>query len=163
VVGIVIAVVVGLFVIAVGGLMALGLASQNPQAAGPAASASPSSGFADGQRITSVRLHPGDCVRSKAKGDVSDMDVVSCTESHDGEVIGTYKVTGSTYPGEDAIAKEAETRCAAFVPTNLETTDREDLSNYFIYPKRANWGVGDRTVECLVVADQPLTTPLSEL
>ena len=174
VVGIVIAVVVGLFVIAIGGLMAIGLSAQDPQASGStssstgsfgsaAATPSTSSGFADGRRVTSLRLHTGDCVRSKVKGDVSDLDTVLCTDSHDGEVIGVYQATGSSYPGEDVIAKEAETRCAGFVPKNLETSDRDDLSNYFIYPKRANWAVGDREVECLVVAEKPLTTPLSEL
>jgi hypothetical protein len=177
--GIVVAVVVGVFVIALGGSMALGLAAQEHRRSGPAesagsadpnASAGSASGIAQGRRTGSARLHAGDCVRRKGTGsgtgdlgDLGDLDVVSCSTSHDGEVIGTYQVRGKSYPGAKAIVQEAETRCAAFVPVNLVTSDREDLSNDVIYPERATWAAGDRRVDCLFLAGQPLTTPLSEL
>jgi hypothetical protein len=48
-------------------------------------------------------------------------------------------------------------------PTNLQNTSRTDLSSYYIYPRPANWAVGDHEVTCLVVAEKPLTLPLSQL
>ena len=102
-------------------------------------------------------------MRSKTENDVSDLDVVPCTESHDGEVTGVYQAVGGSYPGEDAITDEAERRCADFAPDNLTSTSRDDLSIYFIYPRSANWAVGDREVQCLVVGEQPLTQRLAAL
>lgn len=163
-------VIVGLFVLGFVALLAIGLALGDSTAGsttGPSAGESPSAsqGLADGQRVSTGNLQAGDCVRSKTKGDTSDLDVVDCTEAHDGEVTGVYEPAGgSTYPGDAAIVAEAERRCADFVPSNLANSGRDDLIIYFVRPQAASWVLGDRDVKCMVITKgAPLTKPLSQL
>jgi hypothetical protein len=160
---VVVAGVVGLFVIALGGSMALGLETQQHEVVGPTQTKDQASGVAHGRRPGAVRLRAGDCVRRKGTGDPTDLLVVSCNAPHHGEVISTYPFPAGNWPGAAAIAKDAEARCGTHVPANLVTSDREDLATEIIYPEQAGWSAGDRRVECLLVAEQPLNAPLSKL
>jgi hypothetical protein len=121
-----------------------------------------SPGLSDGARIAMESLAVGDCVNAEKAEDMSDLTVVGCTAAHLGEVIGVYEVAGETFPGEEAVTREAERRCDALTPDNL--AGREDLVLYYLYPQDSSWKEGHREVQCLVISEGgPLTRRIADL
>jgi hypothetical protein len=95
-------------------------------------------------------LRVGDCVNGLEEGDISKLPAISCSEPHEGEVVGDYQVSGSSYPGESAITDEANDKCndilLAYSPS---TKDDQSIGIYFVYPTVSSWAQGDRQVLCI--------------
>ncbi|MFD7322447.1 DUF4190 domain-containing protein [Streptomyces sp. NPDC059875] len=105
-----------------------------------------------------LSLREGECfeVDGKLEAYTTDVDIVDCEKLHDGEVVGGFKVTGfDSWPGEDAIDKLAEERCAkissAYAMDNWAIP--EHVWDYYYLPNRQGWRAGDRLVTCTLAVD----------
>lgn len=61
---------------------------------------------------------------------------VSCSSPGAARVLGTFKLTGVSYPSESEIGRQASLRCPA-------------ASESYVYPALSGWILGDRQVVCL--------------
>ncbi|MFF1379628.1 DUF4190 domain-containing protein [Streptomyces sp. NPDC058308] len=79
---------------------------------------------------------------------------VPCSGRHDGEVFAEFRVNHTRFPGEDAIAGLAETRCTDLQDDYVMDSwlDPGDAEIYFFMPDRATWRQGDRHVTCIFAA-----------
>ena len=104
--------------------------------------------------VSSRALKLGDCLKKvPSEGVVLNVNVMPCTQPHAAEVYAVLTLTGSTYPGEAAIIKEAEDGCIAKVEEALTQDARDDESAeiFYIYPESATaWQRGDHEVSCIV-------------
>lgn len=99
-------------------------------------------------------LRVGDCLDSAALGDVVEtVPVVPCDEPHDSEVFASTQLADGDYPGDEAVATQADEYCYAqfsqFVGMSYEDSALDFLP---MYPLQEGWEqLDDREVLCLVV------------
>ena len=98
----------------------------------------------------------GDCFNDQAdltQTQVSAVPTVDCAEPHDNEIYFEYSMSGSTFPGENAILEEASTRClTAFEPFVGNNYADSFLEIFPITPTAGSWAEGDRVVYCALYA-----------
>ncbi|MGD9528661.1 protein kinase domain-containing protein [Pseudonocardia sp.] len=122
----------------------------------PAGGTTPTTGSSS---VNAIDLAVGDCV-SQMGGPTSDvqLSVVDCAQLHQSEVFAEFTVTATTYPGDDALSKEAEDGCvsrlAGYSPAAVGDPS---ISISFVYPSAQTWAAGNREVQCLAFSD-PATT-----
>jgi len=96
-------------------------------------------------------LRPGQCLNSGPNA--LDVTVLSCARPHDAEVFATFRLPDTDWPGTPAVQADASDGCASrfgsYLNPDLATID---LTQEFIYPNRAAWLAGERTVVCEVSA-----------
>lgn len=108
-------------------------------------------------RVAATDLKVGDCVQGSTEGKVSRVKVVACTSPHTGQVVGTFTVDGTAFPGDEELTSQATQRCPDYVPAGTDAR----LAIFFLAPTSGAWAKGDHVVSCLVVSDgDPLTAPL---
>ncbi|MEV6120903.1 DUF4190 domain-containing protein [Streptomyces sp. NPDC052077] len=102
---------------------------------------------------TPFTLSKGDCYNSpggSVEGEIDEVDEVPCDSPHDAEVVGSFRIPGRTYPGDDGIAELADDRCYRIAETyamdSWALPDEVDL--YYLTPSPASWRLGDREVTC---------------
>lgn len=102
---------------------------------------------------SSFSLVKGQCFDTTGqslKGATYDVDEVSCDDTHDGEVFGEFEMTGSDYPGDDAVSDAADEQCYplqdAYVMDTWALPDYVDV--YYFGPTRQSWRLGDREISC---------------
>ncbi len=97
----------------------------------------------------SYNLKPGQCFDRAQTSQGATVTVQDCVQPHDAEVFAVESVSGSTYPGADAVMLVAETRCPGdserFLTPGL---NYPDIDVHYLYPQSASWARGDRSVEC---------------
>lgn len=96
-------------------------------------------------------LRTGDCVNQLVEGDdINRLPRVECSEPHQGEVVGKFSLEGSTFPGEDSVNEQAESRCFDLLDEySPSTKDDDTIGLYYVIPTRASWAQGDREVICM--------------
>ncbi|MEV6178703.1 DUF4190 domain-containing protein [Streptomyces sp. NPDC052016] len=111
-------------------------------------------GFKEGAAGTSFTLAKGECFDVPGdtfREDVYDVDKVSCSGEHDGEVFGTVPLRGSGYPGDDHVTDTAEDKCwdlqQSYTMDPWALT--EDVDVYYLTPTRDSWSWGDREITCV--------------
>jgi hypothetical protein len=96
-------------------------------------------------------LRPGQCVNTGPNA--LDVTVLSCARPHDAEVFATFRLPDTDWPGTSVVQADASDGCASrfgsYLNPDLATVD---LTQEFIYPNRAAWLAGERTVVCEVSA-----------
>lgn len=103
-------------------------------------------------------LAEGDCFSGSPTGEVSDVDTVECTETHDNEVFSTFEVEdqGDDFPGAEVINGLATEGCLdevdGYIGTPIEETDFEVN---FLTPSEESWGNDDREIVCILVSPEP--------
>ena len=109
----------------------------------------------------------GDClddalVAADAGAEVQTLPTVPCEAPHDSEVIASLTLSGTAYPGAEAIAAEADPGCIAALERVVQQSYLEtpyDVSYYA--PTESSWAEGDREVLCVAYDPAgPLTGPL---
>lgn len=97
-------------------------------------------------------LKVGDCKMEDPDGEISDTDVVPCTEAHDEEVYFEFELTGDEFPEGDAIDAEGEAQCLpAFEEYVGIDYDSSTLALFWITPTQATWDeLNDRIVQCVL-------------
>jgi Septum formation len=82
---------------------------------------------------------------------VSDVPTVDCAEPHDNEVFATYDLPDGDFPGQEAIATEAEEECIERFEdyVGIAYPESRFISTYLI-PTAQGWEGGDREVVCFL-------------
>ena len=99
------------------------------------------------------RLQAGACFDNTQPGQVSTQVqfLSSCTQPHNGEVIGTFGLSGRTWPGTLAVRQQASTACAAMLGSVLRQRGPASgvrLLNYT--PDQRAWSSGVRSASCVL-------------
>lgn len=106
-------------------------------------------------------LRVGDCLLDAGSMDteVSETPTVPCAEAHDYEAYEAQDIPGEEFPGDEAVATQAEQVCYdAFTPFVGMSYEESVLNfNYFV-PTAASWDAGDREILCLVYDEAAQTT-----
>jgi hypothetical protein len=109
-----------------------------------------------------MTLHEGDCLNNIEDGKnniedgkrVGSVKVIPCSQPHDSEVIATFELPRGEFPGEPAVAKQAEDRCSTMINHALANSPMLDqLSVSYLYPSTKRDWKGDRGVTCMVSTD----------
>jgi hypothetical protein len=95
-------------------------------------------------------LKVGDCFMHPPVGELTDVEIVNCSNAHEQEVFATFDLSGSTWPGRDQVEELAEQGCLgrfrSYVGIDYE------YSEYYgsdISPTEDSWNRGDdREVVC---------------
>lgn len=110
------------------------------------------------QEVDVFDLTVGDCIIEDLGGLGDDsvtveggQRTVPCSEPHTFEVYAEHRMSGSTFPGEEAAIDEASEECSlAFEPfVGMDYNDSE-LELFYLYPTKESWADGDRIVTCLI-------------
>ena len=119
---------------------------------GPSHSEFPHAAFAKDRRVDHDRngFHPTELLRDFDYGTTSRLPAITCSQPHEGEVVGDYQVSGTDYPGEKAITDEANDKCNDLLLSySPSTKDDESIGIFFVYPTTSTWSRGDRQVLCI--------------
>lgn len=109
---------------------------------------------------STLDLRKGDCFNSpgaELEQETTAVTVVDCTEPHEGEITGVFKLDRSgAWPGEAAVEPVAEKRCVeintAYVPDASAIPDHAET--YYYMPSKRSWRLGDRSVTCAFATTQ---------
>ncbi|MEY9875847.1 hypothetical protein ABH931_005353 [Streptacidiphilus sp. MAP12-33] len=105
---------------------------------------------------------PGTCFDYHDGVDVTEgVDVLSCGNPHDGEVVA-HQGLGSSYPGEDAAARESVVGCIGDAARAIPDADAPDPAVTRVkvyYPSPDAWDAGMRSATCVLthVDHSPMT------
>jgi Domain of unknown function (DUF4190)/Septum formation len=106
---------------------------------------------AGNESVFDVRV--GDCVNDLEETTMEvSVEVVPCSQAHDAEVISSFELPGSDYPGEDSIFRVADRRCSRELDAVAGAQGGEP---FYFYPTEQSWGTGDRQVNCIALFSQP--------
>ncbi len=96
-------------------------------------------------------LRPGECINSAGNG--LDVTILSCATPHGAEVFATFSLPEGAWPGASAVQQDAGNGCVnrfgSYLNPQLATAA---LTQEYVYPNRAAWQAGERTVVCEVRA-----------
>jgi hypothetical protein len=77
--------------------------------------------------------------------------IVPCDETHQGQVYGSFELTGEAFPGAEAIVAETHQGCAPLLHDFArDTMALPRVQMYYYYPEGLSWASGNRTVLCWV-------------
>jgi hypothetical protein len=125
--------------------------------ANPSSSASPGSSARPGAASTNVfALHPGQCFQnppaSQTELGVTYVAVVSCTKPHNAQAFVQFTLTGTSWPGTNAVQRQADSGCHDRIKGNVESSKiKSSMSLRYLYPLESSWASGHRTITCLIV------------
>ncbi|MFD9567586.1 DUF4190 domain-containing protein [Streptomyces sp. NPDC059994] len=115
-------------------------------------------GFRDGiDEVKSTRstmdLRKGDCFDvpgGELEREVVNVTLVPCNEPHDGEVSGSFKLDGSSFPGDKAITALADRKCWAVEQEYAMDSWAlpVEAESYYYTPSTRSWRLGDHSVTC---------------
>ena len=95
------------------------------------------------------KLQEGQCIDSPNGQQVS---VVTCASAHDAEVVGTFTLHGTAWPGSAAVESDASSGCATAAAAYVNPDLAISLAQTYVYPSQSDWTSGTRTVICEVRA-----------
>lgn len=98
------------------------------------------------------QLETGDCLQGFASA-LDPATIVTCTTSHNAQMIGSFEVTESEFPGPDALMQRSEDLCKAIVLDPQSGID-STWSYHFSRPSEKTWKTGDRTVACFLALSE---------
>jgi hypothetical protein len=95
------------------------------------------------------KLRVGDCISTPNRQLVS---VLPCSAPHEAEVVGTFTLPASAWPGRPIGRAEASSGCASRLTKYLNPQLAISLSQSYVFPDAVAWRAGTRTVVCEVRA-----------
>lgn len=100
-------------------------------------------------------LKVGDCKMEDPSGEISDTDVVPCSDPHDEEVYFEFELEGDEFPESTAIDAEGEAKCLpAFEEYVGAAYDVSTLALFWITPTQETWDqLNDRVVQCVLYSN----------
>jgi hypothetical protein len=76
----------------------------------------------------------------------------SCALPHNGEVVGTFAIPGTAWPGQAAVSHDAATGCAALVSSVLgQHAPATGVRGMNYSPSQQAWSSGTRAVSCVLI------------
>jgi ribosomal protein S27E len=135
-------------------LIIVGLASGNSQPPNRDSSGTPTE--AGTENILDINV--GDCLPGSFTGDVTEADVVPCSEPHQYEVYANQELTYDGVYSETKVKGDVEIRCVAAFTSYIGLPFEESTLYFtYLYPTPDGWAQGDRGFNCLVTnADDSL-------
>lgn len=132
-----------------------------PTASMPSLDYSTTSAASGSRSVSVTNLHVGECVDG-IQNDQSNsrVTVTDCNNPHDAEVMYTYRMTDSAFPGTDESEREAQTTCKSQLEGMIRTSPMADrLAFLYLYPNSQESFSEDKGVICLVAdkGDNKLT------
>ncbi|MFB8765435.1 DUF4190 domain-containing protein [Nocardiopsis alba] len=115
----------------------------------PADLCEPSPGYA-----TVCTLESGDCFLEPAGTEFYEVELTSCGEAHDAQVIGSYSPSGEVWPGWGSFDADIDATCGPMSEQALDPALTP--STYYvgyIAPNESAWDYGIREAFCYVSAD----------
>lgn len=98
------------------------------------------------------QLQPGHCIAGLGSQPRHvDMQVVPCADQHNAELLIVSETPSTEYPGDEALAAEADAWCGDLLPALLHGIP-DDMMFGTLYPSEATWAEGDRSRLCFAVA-----------
>jgi len=89
-------------------------------------------------------LRTGQCYNS-ADG-LNHVTVLSCSQPHDGEVFGTFRLAGTA-----AVQRQADQGCTSRLSGYLNPQlSVSSLAEFYAYPDAGAWAAGERSVVCTI-------------
>ena len=80
---------------------------------------------------------------------VTNVPEVDCADPHDNEVIGLRQLSGSSFPGDDAVGELADNLCVSVFEDYVGTSYLESAYEFgWLVPTSGSWNAGDREVIC---------------
>jgi len=95
-----------------------------------------------------AQLELGDCLR-EFDSPLDTQTVVTCNSAHNAQMIGSFEVSGTDYPGANELLTQSEDMCKSVSidpSAGLDST----WTYHFSRPSESTWGQGDRTVSCFL-------------
>ena len=123
--------------------------------------AQPSASASHGSLSTNVfALHPGQCFQNPPASQtvlgVTYVTVVPCTKPHNAQAFVQFTAKGTTWPGTQALKRQADTGCHARIKGNVQASKiKTSMTLHYLYPLEASWASGHRTITCLIVSSKP--------
>lgn len=124
-------------------------------------------GACQGSSVLDLKV--GDCLMLPDGDEAVTIEHASCFESHEAEVSALVdtdpKDASALFPGEEALALQAETACVSSFESYVGTPYvLSSLDVTWLLPTKSSWGEGDRQIVCLVNAmdAQPLTSSVKD-
>lgn len=135
--------------------LALTLTACGPSAGHEEVGTSTPSVGVSAQEMSIFQLSPGQCFDRPEAGDgLYRVSVIPCEVAHDQEMYALFQLDRPSWPGEDAVQREATERCAAeFLAYTGATADESRLSFSSFVPSEGSWSEGDRQVQCALELD----------
>lgn len=89
---------------------------------------------------------------------VADVPIVGCEHPHDNEVYAIVELEDGGFPGDTAVAEQAQDGCIERFEAYVGVPYRDsELFATWLFPTEASWQEGDREVVCVLFAqDEPL-------
>jgi hypothetical protein len=121
----------------------------------------PSSTASHGPLSTNVfALKPGQCFQNPPASQtvlgVTYVTVVPCTTPHNAQAFVQFTATGASYPGVDALKRQADTGCHARITKYVQKSKIKDsMSLHYLYPLESSWTSGHKSITCLIVNSKP--------
>ena len=121
----------------------------------------PSSTASHGPLSTNVfALRPGQCFQNPPASQtvlgVTYVTVVPCSTPHNAQAFVQFNATGTSYPGVDALKRQADTGCHARIRKSVQTSKiKNSMTLHYLYPLQSSWTSGHKTITCLIVAAKP--------
>jgi hypothetical protein len=146
-------VISGLWVVAVGALVA-GAAANSAQRDSRGA-------VTKAGRISAADLRKGDCLRTAPNDDegVGSVDVTPCAFPHRAQVYAVFDLPDEPYPGDSRVLQLADEGCQDRTP-DISGADANTLAALYLYPEQAQWESGKRSVRCILASRTDLHTTL---
>ena len=114
-----------------------------------------------GGDVTIDGLRVGDCGTKELDGITRLVHVVPCTQSHVFEVMATFEMRGSSFPGDDTVKRLAEGGCLKRLARVPGLRSRGDVHVTYLHPISRTWST-QRTVVCMANTDQPVTGAIGD-
>ena len=121
----------------------------------------PSSTASHGPLSTNVfALKPGQCFQNPPASQtvlgVTYVTVVPCSTPHNAQAFVQFTATGKSYPGVDALKRQADTGCHARIKKSVQTSKiKNSMTLHYLYPLESSWTSGHKTITCLIVNSKP--------
>jgi hypothetical protein len=139
--------------------------SQSPPAASTGNSSSPTPGPSStpshGPLSTNVfALRPGQCFQNPPASQtvlgVTYVTVVPCSTPHNAQAFVEFAATGTSYPGVDALKRQADSGCHTRIKKSVQTSKiKNSMALHYLYPLESSWTSGHKTITCLIVNSKP--------
>jgi hypothetical protein len=99
------------------------------------------------------QLKTGDCFKTGTEKATYTITRVDCRSRHEAEVTGKFNLSGgSRYPGDKAVEKASDARCAKYFARYVGIDWDSSAYNYdFAPPEPSAWRQGDHKVICFAV------------
>jgi len=139
--------------------------SHTPPAASTGHSSSPTPGPSSTAShgplsINVFALRPGQCFQNPPASQtvlgVTYVTVLPCTTPHNAQAFVQFAATGTSYPGADALKRQADSGCHARIKKSVQTSKiKNSMTLHYLYPLESSWTSGHKTITCLIVNSKP--------